>query len=288
MLKNYLLNLRPYSWVDLVLLGLVAKFAFINSPAFEPRDLYLATAMLLLWFFYNIFLELVKGYQERGTMSTLPAIASLLAATAIGYLGNSSTLVWALVSTVLVVAYLFKKRVRFFGLTNNLVRGLIQSSYFLFAASFYNTTLSQEIWLLALVILLLMFARSLVGDIRDIKHDYETKKSTLPATLGRSNAIILSVLAISAAALLSTLTLGFNWVLSLPLCLFGLAVIFSRNGYVLHQLSILTTSAFAANLIFAFSGQDLVLINLVYVGIFLNQIFYPLLSRKSNPTFVQQ
>lgn len=287
MFKHYLLNLRPYSWVDFILLGWLAKFSVDNQLGFETKDFYLAAAILLLWAFYNILLELVKGYQERGTMSVFPAIIALLAATVLGYAGNGATLVWVVISTVFVVAYLLKKRVRFFGRVNNLVRGLIQASYLLFAITYYNAPLTGEIWWLAGAIVSLTFARSLVGDIRDIKHDAESSKQTLPVVLGIPIAKTLSTVAILVTILISTLVLNVAWAVTLPLWLFALAVILYRNGYVLHQLSILTTSAFAVNLIFAFTSQDLAIINLVYAGIFLNQIYYPLLSRKSNPTFVQ-
>ncbi|OGD63939.1 hypothetical protein A3A71_01880 [Candidatus Berkelbacteria bacterium RIFCSPLOWO2_01_FULL_50_28] len=287
MFKHYLLNLRPYSWVDFILLGWLAKFWVNNQLGFETKDFYLAAAILLLWAFYNILLELVKGYQERGTMSVFPAIIALLTAVVLGYVGNNTTLVWVVISTVFVVAYLLKERVRFFGQINNLVRGLIQASYLLFAIAFYNAPLTGEIWWLAGAIVSLIFARSLVGDIRDVKHDAKINKQTLPVVLGIPIAKTLSTVAILVTILVTTLVLNVTWAVTLPLWLFALAVILYRNGYVLHQLSVLTTSAFAVNLIFVFTGQDLVIINLVYVGIFLNQIYYPLLSRKSNPTFVQ-
>jgi 4-hydroxybenzoate polyprenyltransferase len=248
---------------------------------------YVALAAILLWVFYNILLELVKGHQERGSMSVVPAILALAVAIWLGWLGSSGTLIWVIISSFFVGAYLLKKRVRFFGQTNNLVRGFIQAAYLLFAFAFYGTTFTADIWWLAAAVVLVTFARSLVGDIRDVKHDTFANKQTLPVTVGIQMAKILSGFAILATIFIITIVLHITWLVALPLWLFACAIVFYRNGYVLHQLSVVTTSALAVNLIFAFTNHDLIIVNLIYLGIFINMIYYPLLNRKSNPTFIQ-
>ena len=49
--KNHLLNTRPYSWVDLVLLGYVAKFSFTKAFDLSSQDLWFIVGLIFLWFF---------------------------------------------------------------------------------------------------------------------------------------------------------------------------------------------------------------------------------------------
>lgn len=283
--KSQFLNLRPYSWIDLVLLGLLAKFSIMQKLQFDSQDLLLAGGLLSLWFFFNLALEFKHGYDYRAKSSLLLTVFFLLVGGAIGYFINLTTLVFVLSSTILVLVYLQKASNKALGLLSSIVRGGIEASYFLYAVAFY-ATLSPTSWIIGLVILLSYFSRAIVGDIRDYPQNKKSNKQTLPLVFGLSNARLLTALFLAGSIVILALTFG-NWLIFLPLILFASAILLYSNGYVLHQLAIATTSFTSINLIALFTGQNLLFTNLIYLGIFLNFIYYPLLERKSNPKFVQ-
>lgn len=286
MLKKYLLNLRPYSWVDILFLGFVAKFYGQRTLSFSSSDILPAVGLLMLWFFFNLVLEARHGYKERGKVSILPAVVALLLSIGIGVQHNPNSLLWIGASTILVVIYLQKNRNQFLGTSNNVVRGLIQSTYFFYAVDLYHVGFDTKIWILGLLIFLLITARSLVGDIRDVKHNKVANKQTVPVVWGVpvTEVIILILLLFSVVVTGEAFN---NYWLTLPAVLFGIGLLCTKNGYVLHQLMVVTCTFFLANLLISFTGQSVLFMNLLYSGIFLNLFFYPLLPRKSNPLFVE-
>lgn len=286
MIKKYFLNLRPYSWIDLFLLGFLAKFFTASRFSLETYDLYMVGALLSLWFFFNLALEAKHNYSYRGKISVVPAIIFLLIAIVIGIIVKPYSLIFIGASTLFVLIYLQKNRNALLGNCSSIVRGIISMSYFFFALAIYSSEFTKNAVVLGISIFLLSMSRSLIGDIRDIKHNREAKKKTFPVTFGTKVSKTLIIISLLIVIILQSLY--FNSIaVSLPIILFGIGLTFSRNGYVLHQLMILTTSFFSANMILFFVSENLLLLNILYVGIFLNFIFYPLLKRKSNPTFVQ-
>jgi hypothetical protein len=286
-LRSYLLNTRPYSFVDILLLGLLAKASTARALSFAPDDLYPAAGLLALWCFYNLILEFKHSYAYRGKTSVLPSLLFLALAVGVGLLRNPVALVFVGASTLLVLVYLQKNRNRLLGNFNNVVRGLIQSSYFLYAQTFSTDRVSAQAAVIALLVFLLTTARGLVGDIRDVRHNSEAQKKTFPVTFGvaRTRHFVVALLLVAAAIEVIFFRAFF---IALPPVLFAVAAWYHRNGYALHQLSIVTTSFFSACLVAHLTGQSVSFINLIYVGIFLNMVTYPLLERKSNPLFVLQ
>lgn len=286
-LKNYFLNLRLYSWVDVILLALMGKVLISGVLCFERQDFLLISGILSLWFFYNLILEFKHAYAYRGKMSVAPSVFFLLVAIIIGLSRSYLPVLFASVSTLLVVLYLQKGEFKPLGYSNNVIRGLIQSCYFLYAVTFFTETISWEAVVISILIFLAYTARGIIGDVRDVSHNKASNKITLPVRIGILNSrllvVVLLVLSIGLQAyFFKTLWLG------IPLSLYALATLFYSNGYVLHQLIIITTSFIHINLIAFLTKEPLVFFNLIYLGIFLNHIFYPLLKRKSNPVFVQQ
>lgn len=285
-LRHYLLNVRPYSWIDLVLLGYLAKFFVSGKLVFEFSDSYFIAGLLSLWFFFNILLEKKHGYEYRGKVSQVPAIGFLALAFAIGAATSTLSIAFVAFSAFFSTLYLQKSGVPLFGKLSFVIRGIVQGSYFLYALAFFTNDVFSA-WAMAIfaMVFCIYAARAIVGDLRDIKHDSECGKMTLPVAFGAKPAVALAALLLLAAAALQILFFH-SYIVTLPIVLFMVLLFFYENGYVLHQLSIHKTSFFHISLISLFTSHDVFFILLIYLGVFLNSVFYPLLERKSNPKFV--
>jgi 4-hydroxybenzoate polyprenyltransferase len=267
-----------------MILGLVAKILIEKTLEFTQKDIFMSGGLLCLWFFFNLILETKHKYSFRSKSHKYLFVIPLVIALLIGISYNALTLVFILTSTILVFVYLQKNRNPLLGGASSFIRGLIQMQYFLYALMFYTNSIELNHIILSTFVFLIYSVRAIVGDVRDYKHNKEANKRTLVVSLGISPSIvIILILNILAIFLLSLI---FDIIVSLPLILFSVAIIFYRNGYVLHQLFIFVTTFISINLIFYLLGQNLIFSNIIFFGIFLNMIFYPLLERKSNPEFL--
>jgi 4-hydroxybenzoate polyprenyltransferase len=276
-------NLRPYSWIDLTVLGLLAKFSLDATMNFTVKDIFMILGLILLWFFFNLTLELKHGYNYRSKPSILSGIISLLIAVSVGVYFEISTLIFVAISTFLVIVYLLKNKNRLFGNSSAQIRGLIQTSYFFYALMFYTTKIGLTQIIIGIIVILITFARSIVGDLRDIEHNQLANKKTFAVSFGKN----ISIIAIETAIIIATLLIAyfFNFLIAIPLILFAITILFFKNGFVLHQLTIMTTMFVSVNFISYFTDINLFFMNLIFAGILLNMVFYPLLKRKSNPIF---
>ena len=285
MTKSPIFNLRPYSWIDLILLGFLAKFSISRSLNFAFSDLYFISSLLLLWFFFNFILEVKHNYSYRSKISLYLPIISLISAIFIGLSKNVYSLIPLVFSVFLVLVYLQKNRNTVLGNFSSITRGLIESSYFIFAVLLLSNSVDRIQIIISIFIFLIYTARALIGDMRDLKHNKEAHKKTFPVTFGMNACKGFMIFLLLITLLLQILIFD-SYLISVPLALFAITLLFYNNGYVLHQLFVLTSSFFSLNLIYYFTNQNLIIINLIYLGILLNFIFYPLLQRKSNPKFV--
>jgi 4-hydroxybenzoate polyprenyltransferase len=285
-LFKQLLNLRLYSVVDLVFLGLLAKFSLFQELSFGIKDLWLTISLLLLWFFFNLILEKKHDYNYRAKPKLIFMILSLLIPVVISIFVSPLSLIPLLISTIFVFLYLLKRKSKTLGNLSWFFRGLIQSCYFIYAILFFTKNFSHVSILISILVFLVTCARSLIGDLRDEKNNRKANKQTFMVTYGKTIGIIVINALLVMSIVLSSLY--FNILTTIPLISLALSLIFFRNirnEYYSHQLTVITTMFFSINLVFYFLKFDLLLINLAYLGIFLNIIFYPLLERKSNPKF---
>ena len=284
-MKKQILDLRPYSWVDLVLLGYLAKFSVARELIFSPDDSFFVVCLLFLWFFFNLALEKKHSYNYRGKIKIIFPVIFLIFVTIISIYKNAMSLIPLVISCMLVLFYLQKNKNKLLGILSSVIRGLIETTYFVFVLVLLGSSINETRALLCICIFLIYTVRAIIGDIRDKKHNKEAKKQTIPVLFGAENSkyIVIAMLLIVSLIII----FYFNSVLvAIPLILFGILLLYYSNGYVLHQLMILTTSFFCANCITILTNQNLFFLNLIYLGIFLNQVFYPLLERKSNPKFI--
>ena len=288
MFKQYLTNVRMYSFMDIIFLGLLAKFSSTRLLTFDFFDLLVAACLIFLWCFYNYKLEFNHNYKYRGKISSKVGYVFLSLAIAITAYVNYQTLIFLFLSTILVLTYSKKNEGILFCLNSMFVRGAIQATYFLYAKSMYGTIipLKQSI-VLALIIFLLHTARSVIADLRDLFHNKEMNKCTIPVLYGTRKGKLVILILLGLAIFIQT-TFFKSLIIILPLFLYSIGVIIYSNGYVLHQLITLTTLFFHITMITFFTGGNLILTSLIYLAILLNNMTYHMLVRKSNPTFVQE
>ncbi|PLX26590.1 hypothetical protein C0581_04120 [Candidatus Parcubacteria bacterium] len=284
-IKNYFLNTRPYSWADLLSAGLLAKYSDTTNFALTKTDIYISIGLLSLWIFYNLILEHKHAYTYRGKTSILLTYFFLILPIALSiYLKSYWSLVFIFISSVLVYIYLQKNKNKLLGILSCTVRGLIQVNYFLYILFLLQISLKKEHVILSLIIFCLYVSRAVVGDIRDIKHNAKKNKKTIPVLYGKSfSRYTVSFMMLFSSFLIIT---TFNTLtITLPLIMFALTLLTYKNGYILHQLLINTTMFFSFMFVGLSTNQNILYILLIYIGIYLNTIFYPLLKRESNPTF---
>lgn len=284
---SHILNLRPSHWVDIILIGYLAKFSITRELALNITDTPWIVGVLALWLFFNALLEKKHDYTYRGKEIVAIPIIYFLLAVLIGLMTNPLSLIPASISALLVLLYLQKNKNVLLGNLSPIIRGLIQSTYFYFAFVYYTQIISLESIVLTSIVCLMLTMRSLVGDIRDIKHNKTANKRTIPVTLGLVNSKFVVTLMV---VIIISLGIGYfgSLLIVFPLILFLVGLLINKYGYILHQLVIITTSFLSINLIVLFTNQNIIFFNLIFLGIWLNLIFYPLLRRKSNPIFVEQ
>ena len=267
--KNNIFNLRPYSWVDLILLGYLAKFSITNSLTFSFSDFGFILGILFLWCFFNSALEAKHNYSYRGKTSLYLPTIFLILTIVISITYNSLSLIPLATSVVLIFVYLQKNKNKLLGIFSSTIRGLIETSFFFFIITILGSPITKLSLLIGFSLFLIYSSRALIGDIRDVKHNKEANKQTVPVVYGLSVSKFIIILTLTTTSLICFLYFN-SFLIILPLILFAITFIFFSNGYVLHQLMIFTTSFFHLNLIAFFTNQNLILFNLIYFCILLN------------------
>lgn len=280
---NYVANLRPYSWIDLIFVGYLAKAIKFKTIMLELTDIYFIISLLAMWFFYNSLLEKKHNYDYRAKHSHLDTIVYGLIAVIISATKPTS-LIFLFIAFVLNFIYLQKQSIQFLRTSSTLVRGLIHSAYFLFAISFNNIQISPQIVIYSIILCLIMTIRSLVGDLRDIKHNSKAGKKTLAVTLGEEHCETLILIGLILLFIINSLLFN-GLALSMPIIIFFASVLTISNWYVLHQLAVIWTMFIVINYIALTGNLNIYLFNLIFLGLTLNLVFYPTLQRKSNPKF---
>ncbi len=280
---NTIANLRPYSWVDLVFVGYLAKTIALGGLNFALSDLWFIIALLAMWFFYNSLLEKKHDYDFRAghkifitlISATIPVIIATL---------KPLSLIFVVLAFGLNYLYLQKQSLPQLRLVSIIIRGFIHSNYFLFTIFFFSAQKSENLIFYTIMLFSIMCIRSLIGDLRDIKHNADKGKKTLAVILGQEKSFML--ISITLIMLFSLNLIMFNNLqILLPFLIFFLAMLIYQNWYVQHQLSVIWTMFVTLNYIGIISGVNLIIINLIFTGLTLNMVFYPFLKRESNPIY---
>ncbi len=277
-LYGLIINSRPYSWGDLVILGFLAKFSVTGKLSFEPWDFFMVFCLLSLWLFFNFILENRHNYNYRQGVSKAFSYFWLIMAGTIAVVAKIEVQALIIVSIVFVYIYLYKNKNAVLGIISPLIRGSIQAIYFIIASQFYfQEAKNREI--ISLIILASFIVRSIVGDLRDIEIDTKRNKITLPVFFGDRAARAISIMFLLSIIEIEKFCFGSFWV-AVPAIVFVLTLFFYKNNYVLHQASIVFTTFIQLNMIAVHNSDSLILLNVVFMGLWFNFLFYPLLERK--------
>lgn len=260
--------MRPYSWINLLLLATLAvHFAVSGSLA-------LGLALgLILWFLLILILEYVHKDEGRPRIPILfPVILLVVSAFVIS---DNLMALLLLVSFVLVsIAYAQKKK-RYFGLISFIIRGMQQVLLFLTVFFFAGEKLESVPILFIGIVFSFTAARNLIADFRDINVD----KVTLPIVAGMTFSKIIAATLLIAAGYLSFLHIP-QIALLVPLVLL-IFLLFFYNSVKLHRIAvILTTAYFSAYL--AFVTNNLWWLLLIGVDIITSILFYKKIYRPTN------
>ena len=96
-ISSNFLNLRPYSWIDIILLGFLAKFYATKTIEFVFNDIFVVAGLVSLWFFFNLILEAKHDYEYRQKASVSSALFFLFIAFLIGFFINPISIVFIII-----------------------------------------------------------------------------------------------------------------------------------------------------------------------------------------------
>ncbi|PIN94143.1 hypothetical protein COU54_00030 [Candidatus Pacearchaeota archaeon CG10_big_fil_rev_8_21_14_0_10_31_24] len=105
---NHLMNMRVYSWVDLIILGLFVKISSGELLAFSLKDFAMIFGLISLWCFYNLILEWYKARAYRAKPNLIFPVIFVFIGCTLGAFYNLMTLFFSFGSTLLVLLYLLK------------------------------------------------------------------------------------------------------------------------------------------------------------------------------------
>jgi hypothetical protein len=186
-IRNYVGQLRFYSYVDLVLL--------LSALHAGPRVM---CGVSLLWFGFLIHLE--WRHRDRGRLGWHWSAWALLWLAALFVVPGH----WTVAFYVCAVGYAYKKRFRWAAAVSPLLNGLLKMFLSLEAPA---TTVGS-----AVLVLGLMSLRNLLGDVRDAAKDAEENVMTLPVLAGyRRPTSYVYPCGLAATSLTWTLLGGLPW-----------------------------------------------------------------------------
>lgn len=114
-IKKQILNLRPYSWVDLILMAFLAKFSVTKFLAFSFGDTILVVEVLFWWFFFNSILEMKKNHSYRAQVPKILPILFLIPTITLAFWKNVVSLIPLFISIVGILLYLKKNEKKILG-----------------------------------------------------------------------------------------------------------------------------------------------------------------------------
>jgi hypothetical protein len=274
-LINKIILTRPYSWIIIVLLGILANIIANKNFIIDANLFFDCFVAILVWFATSSASEFFhRNIDKRGVTSPkLPIVLFFILAFSLIY-KNILTIIFLPILIVAVIAYSYKIKNWFLSSFSFLIRGVLEICVILIVLFFHGFYSIVNVLPIIISVYLLTISRNLIGDIRDVKFD----KYTFPKKYGSKTGYIVS----SILVILSLILIP-NIEIMLPMILYLVLLLISRNAYLLHRLSVMTMIFIIANYALFMLNQNLFFTNIIFVGVLLN-FTYPLVPRKSNPT----
>ena len=290
---GYFLMTRPYSWIEYPMIALVVKSletdGSVSLSTLSIIDLASLFSISLMWAGLCWNLEAEHKHPGRPEISRQVTLCTFALAAVIGVIINPLTLVPFTIFYFTSILYSRKEgRNDFLGYTSFLVRGIGQAAVYFFSQLLYSSILMPIHFSIGIVICLVLAARNLIGDLRDIRHDEKTFCKVFGETQAKFVAVGLKLGA--AVALYSVTDSAFDSVLlSFPLIVESILTLTNKNYQNLHRISVLGTSVTLGNLILETTGLGtaVILTDLIYLSGLINVVFYMKVPRSSNQDYVQ-
>lgn len=279
-LKAYIILVRAYSIIDVVLLFLLAhSFSNGNNPL-GLREVVGVAITLFLWAVLTLSLEAKHKHAYRAYISYLWPVLFAALATGISLFFNFESVIFVFLVVLFTDFYIKKETNMFWGATSSIWRGLYQSSLFFFCLSLYKTigTFTIPEIMVGVTICFLHISRNLIADVRDVAFD----RLTFTVQYGNKKTYLITLFSFLAGATLLLSSLK-SLPIIVPLLMICTILLFYDDGFVLHRVSIMVTSFTFVNTIFFLKGASLLYPNLLFLGILSNLLFYEKVARPSNP-----
>ena len=282
-LSGVFILLRPYSLPGLFVLYYVANVIVTKSLELNINSIFRFVPVFFAWSFMTLLLEAEHKHSNREKIPySYPAIALVIAIiSAIAF--NGLTPILPLIFFMgFTYMYIKKNNISILGNVSFISRGFMETSLFFLSLSILSTSYIQMSNILfGLIILLTTSARNLIGDIRDTKFD----EVTFTARFGDKLGYVVSILLYLAGAYVLFIVSHGAFGTVLPILLMVLLLIIIDNGHMFHRISVfLSTITMAAYILFLTgNGSFLILLNLIFLSIICNLVFYNLVPRRSNP-----
>ncbi len=275
--------LRPYSLPGLFLLYYLAKVIVTHSLAINAKTILEFIPIFFAWTYFVLLLEAQHKHSNREKIPySYPIISLAITAISAIIFGGIAPIIPLAAFVLLTYAYTKKTRIPLLGSLSFIVRGLAETSLFFLSLSILSTNYLQiPTIIFGLVILLITSARNLIGDIRDTKFD----EMTFSVRFGNPMGYLVSIfLYIIGGYLLFNLSY-WSLVAIFPLILMTVCLLMVDNGYILHRLAVILSSIIMATYILLISGNSILifLLNIVFLAVLSNLLFYNLVPRRSNP-----
>ena len=282
-LRAAFILIRPYSLPGIFLLYYLTKVIVTNNLGLDTRFLFEFVPVLFGWIFLTLLLEAEHKHSNRERIPYSYSAIALIVAVVLSVFFNGLTPIIPLIFFIaFTFLYIKKNSVPILGNTSFISRGFAEAMLFFFSLSILSTTyLQASNIMLALAIVLITSARNLIGDIRDTKFDDVTFTARFGNRLGYTVSIFLYAVGGCVLFIISNGTLGVVFPIILMIIL--LAII--DNGHMFHRLSVLLSAiTIVAYILFIIGDSNLLLLlNIIFLSIICNLVFYNLVPRKSNP-----
>ncbi len=279
--------LRPYSLPGLFLLYYVAKVMATGSLGLGVRDAFAFVPIFLAWTFMTMLLEAEHKHSNREKIPySYPFVALIATIVLVVALAGFAPLIPLIFFMLFTYMYTKKNSIPIFGNISFVTRGFMEISLFFLSLSLFYHAYPQAITVLfGFAILLITSARNLIGDIRDTKFD----EVTFSVRFGNRIAYIVSMIlyGIGGYVLFGITQAALGVVF--PIILMIALLFIADNGNMLHRLAVMLSSIIIAAYILFITGNSylLLLLNVMFLGVLCNLVFYNLVPRRSNPQDIQ-
>jgi len=255
---------RPYSLASIIALGFICYLLVNQKITSQIVFVGIIIVSSIIWLFSMYFGEYLHNKTNKGRSNInffIPAILFVLLI-ALNY-NNLTNIAILVILAFLVYVYSLKAKNTWLSPYAFIFRGSVELTVILlFLLQRISVFLEQITFVIS--IYLITTSRNQIGDLRD----KETDKYTFVKKYGEQITKIISIV-----LLVLVITLNFS-LLSFPLVLTLTIILFTKNYYIQHNIYVISTFFFLINFIFILLSIDIIISNLIFVGVILEYTYH--------------